>query len=119
MDERYDLLDYLSDFSLYETVDAGGRSFVLCHAGLGNFSPDRALSDYLPHELVFGRRDYSRRYFEDSSIYVVTGHTPTLAVTGRPEILISSNNILIDCGATYPGGRLACLCLDTMEEYYA
>lgn len=43
--------------------------------------------------------------------------TPTLAVSGKPEIFRSHNNILIDCGATY-GGRLACLCLDTMREYY-
>ena len=25
----------------------------------------------------------------------------------------------IDCGASYPGGRLAALCLDTGKEYYS
>ena len=25
--------------------------------------------------------------------------------------------VAIDCGAVY-GGRLGCICLDTMEEYY-
>ena len=24
----------------------------------------------------------------------------------------------LDCGCAYPGGRLGCLCLDTMEEFY-
>ena len=28
------------------------------------------------------------------------------------------DKIGIDCGACYPHGQLACLCLDTMEEYY-
>ena len=31
------ILDYLDDAPLYETVEAGGRRFVLVHAGLENF----------------------------------------------------------------------------------
>lgn len=117
-DERADLMDYMSDFSLYETVDAGERTFVLVHAGLHNFSPSRPLRSYRADELLFERHDYGRRYFDDPSIYIVTGHTPTLALTGKAEIYHANNNILIDCGAAFPGGRLACLCLDTMEEFY-
>lgn len=117
-DERADLMDYMSDFSLYETVDAGERTFVLVHAGLHNFSPARSLRSYQADELLFERHDYGRRYFDDLSVYIVTGHTPTTALTGKAEIYHANNNILIDCGAAFPGGRLACLCLDTMEEFY-
>jgi len=38
-------------------------------------------------------------------------------ISGEPEILKIKNNIFIDCGAVY-GGRLGCLCLDNMEEFY-
>ena len=116
-DEREDLLDYIDDAPLYEAAEAGGRTFIMVHAGLGGFAPGRRLREYTAQELAFMRHDHTRRYFDDPSVYVVAGHTPTQAVTGKAEIHIESNNILIDCGAVY-GGRLACLCLDTMREYY-
>ena len=74
-------------------------------------------SQYTYEELACMRPDFERQYYKDSSIYIVSGHTPTLAVTGKSEIYHSHNNILIDCGAAF-GGRLACLCLDTMTEFY-
>ena len=117
-EERADLLDYLGDFSLYETVDAGDRTFILVHAGLHHFAPGRRLSSYRPDELLFEKQDYGRQYFEDPSVFIVAGHTPTLSIAGKAEIYRENNNILIDCGAAFEGGRLACLCLDTMEEYY-
>ena len=30
-----------------------------------------------------------------------------------------NNHIAIDCGACFPGGRLAAICLDTGEEFYS
>lgn len=116
-EDRADLLDYIDDAPLYDTVDVGDRTFILVHSGLGNFSPDKRLRDYTFDELACVRPDYSRRYFSDDSIFIVSGHTPTLAVTGRAEIHHSQNNILIDCGAAF-GGRLACLRLDDFREFY-
>ena len=37
---RQDVLDILEDLTVYEETEAGGRTFVLVHAGLGGFSPD-------------------------------------------------------------------------------
>lgn len=116
-DEKIDLLDYIDDAPLYDIVDVGVNTFILVHSGLGNFGEDKLLSQYSYDELACMRPDFGRKYYKDSSIYIVSGHTPTLAVSGKPEIFRSHNNILIDCGAAY-GGRLACLCLDTMKEYY-
>ena len=48
---------------------------------------------------------------------IITGHTPTLAINGKDKIYHNKNNIVIDCGCTY-GGRLACLRLDDMKEFY-
>lgn len=115
--EKADLLDYIDEAPLYEAVDVGGKTFILVHAGLGNFRPGRRLRDYTEEELTMMRPDYDRDYFGDPSVFIVSGHTPTLAVTGKAEIHRAKNNLLIDCGAAF-GGRLACLCLDTMEEFY-
>ena len=117
MDDRMFLLDYMEDFAPYEVVTAGGRTFVLVHAGLGDFRPDKGLDEYDIFDLAFIRFNYEKEYFGGST-YIVTGHTPTITITGKPEIYHSHNNICIDCGAVFPGGRLACLCLDTMEEFY-
>jgi len=116
-DEKLDLLDYIDDAQLYDIVDVGKKTFILLHSGLGNFQDGKRLSQYTFDELACMRPDFERQYYKDSSIYIVSGHTPTLAVTGKSEIYHSHNNILIDCGAAF-GGRLACLCLDTMAEYY-
>lgn len=116
-EERADVLDYLKEFSPYEIIDVGERTFVLVHSGLGNYRPGKKLREYDLSELCFMRPDYSVKYFDDDSVYVVCGHTPTRSVTGRDEIYHNSNNILIDCGAVF-GGRLACLRLDDMKEYY-
>ena len=60
---------------------------------------------------------YERQYFDDDSIYIVSGHTPTKLISGKWEIYHSHNNIVIDCGAAF-GGRLACLRLEDMAEFY-
>lgn len=117
-DERMDLLEYMEEFTTYEIVEVRDKIFLLVHAGLGNFSEEKTMEDYTLSELVFSRCDYERQYFKDPSIYLVTGHTPTLAINGKPEIYKKNNNICIDCGAVFTEGRLACLCLDTMEEFY-
>ena len=114
---RADLLDYLWDFAPYETVTAGERTFVLVHSGLGNFRPDKKLSQYTPEELAFCRPDYADYLFEDRSVYVVAGHTPTQLIHGKAAIFQQYNNICIDCGAVF-GGKLACLRLDDMAEFY-
>jgi len=115
--ERVDMLNYILEFPLCEVVEIKEKTFILVHAGLGNFQSDKKLRDYTAEELLQSRNDPDIRYFSDETIYIVSGHTPTLIFTGKPQIYISNNNINIDCGACF-GGRLGCLCLDTMEEYY-
>lgn len=114
--ERTDILDYLREFSLYEEVEVADQSFVLVHAGLGNFSPEKALEDYTLEELLFSRPEPDTVYWPDKT--VVFGHTPTRHLsddTGR--IVCGSGWADIDCGCG-SGGALGCLCLDTMGEFY-
>ena len=119
-DLQDDVIDYLKDAVLYVETEAGGKKYLLVHAGLGNFSPDKALSEYTVDELVWERPDYGVQYFPDC--FTVTGHTPTQYIDGNPKpgyIFRRNNHIVIDCGACHPdNGRLAALCLDSGEEYY-
>jgi serine/threonine protein phosphatase 1 len=108
-DMREGLLDYLSEFSLFEEVEAGGREFVLVHAGINGFDATQPLDDYAPED--FFTVPLEERYYSDRT--VVVGHQPTKS--GRIER--DKGLIRIDCGVK-DGGALACLCLDTGEEYY-
>ncbi len=118
VEEREYILEYFDEFMPYEVAEIGGRTFILVHSGLGSFSPDKELDDYTLNELAFMRSDPDVRCFEDDNVFVVSGHTPTKYISGKSEIYKSQNNVCIDCGATFDGGRLACLCLETMQEFY-
>ena len=118
-EEKQDIVDYLDEFSLYEEVNVNGKQFVIVHAGLTNFSPDRPMEDYELYELIFKAPYYDTVYFPDK--YLVTGHLPTKAIDGnlRPnKIFIQKNHIAIDCASGYDG-CVGCICLDTFKEFYS
>ena len=116
---RRTILDSIKEFSVYEELSVGDKDFLLVHAGLGNYRPDKDMDEYSLKELVWDRADYDVQYFPDK--YVITGHTPTQLIKENPKlgfIFRNNNHIAIDCGACFPGGRLAAICLDTDEEFY-
>lgn len=115
-EERMALLEYLEEFAPYETVEVNGTTYVLVHAGLGNYDKNKRLDEYSIAELAFDRPSVDTVYY-DESVKVIVGHTPTRAMHPSWDIFRSGNMTWIDCGAAF-GGKLACLCLDTMEEYY-
>lgn len=120
-EEREALLEYLQEMELYAQVEAGGRVFLLVHAGLDQFDPDKELEDYDLEDFLFCRPDLEKTYYSDK--YLLYGHTPTRVLyqqLGKPPadtILHRGRQIAIDCGCGWDG-RLGCLCLDTMEEWY-
>lgn len=111
------IIDYLSEFEAYEEITAGGKKFVLCHAGIDGFEEDKDLEDYEEKDFVSADTDYDRIYFADK--YLVTGHTPTAlidrALTGK--VYSKKRHLAIDCGCGY-GGRLSAVCLDKLKVYY-
>ena len=113
---KQEVIDFIKEFLIYEEVSINDKNYLLLHAGLGNYSPDKDIEDYSLHELIWVRADYDVQYFKDT--YVITGHTPTQTIEDNPHpgyIYRRNNHIAIDCGASYPGGRLAALCL-TLEK---
>ena len=111
------IIDYLSEFEPFEEIEAGGKSFVLCHAGIDGFAEDKDLSEYDEEAFVFAKTDYNTIYFADR--YLVTGHTPTALIdrslTGK--VYSKKRHLALDCGCGY-GGRLAAVCLDKLKVYY-
>ena len=116
--EKNAVTDFISGFAVYKEIIVNNRDYILVHAGLGNFRPDKKLNEYTEHELLWTRPDFEKMYFPDK--YLVCGHTLTrkIASNSSPDrIFREKNNIAIDCGAVF-GGKLACLCLETYEEFY-
>lgn len=114
-DERLDLLDYLNDLPLYDVVEMNEKTFILSHTG--NINGAKKLSQHSVEELLFYRADYERCDFADTDCFVLGGHTPTINITGKPEIYCKNNCINLDCGAVF-GGRLACLRLNDFKTFY-
>ena len=114
---RAQILEYLSEFSLYEEVRAGGKDYILMHAA--PIDKGRALSDYTPEELLFTHTLPESHPFPGKIL--VTGHTPTflLGDEHRGKIVISDagDHICLDAGAGY-GENLAAICLNTGWQYY-
>ncbi len=113
---QQDILDYLRDCPLCEAVTAGGRDFILVHAGLGNFSKKKKLSDYTVEELIMEWPELTDEYYDD--IHTVFGHTPTMSYgdeyTGK--IIKTRTWTDIDCGAAY-GNEPILLRLDDYKEF--
>jgi serine/threonine protein phosphatase 1 len=111
------ILDYLRDAPLFDTVEAGGKTYILVHGGLDNFRPDRPLSDYTSHELLWSRPTLNTRYFDNAT--VIFGHTPTQFIDPSFEGKALRHNgwICIDTGAA-TGGAPMLLRLDDEKEFY-
>ena len=111
------ILDYLDDAPLYDYVNVNGRQFILVHAGLENFSPDKPFHRYEPDELLWVRPGSETRYFDGAT--VIFGHTPTYhyGEEYRGKAIKTDTWICIDTGAA-AGGKPMLLRLDDMAEFY-
>lgn len=115
-DTLLDILDYLRDAPLWEAVTAGGRDFLLVHAGIGNFDKNKKLSQYSADDLLWARPTLEDEYFD--SITTVFGHTPTVSYGEEymGKILKTRTWINIDAGASF-GREPVLLRLDDMKEF--
>lgn len=116
-DTLTDILDYLRDAPVYETVSVGNKDFLLVHSGLDNFSKNKKLSDYTVDELIWAWPEITVEYFDD--IITVFGHTPTMSYdhANKGKILKTKTWIDIDVGVPY-GNSPVLLRLDDLKEFY-
>lgn len=116
-DTATDILEYLREAPIYETVSVGGRDFLLVHSGLDNFSKDKKITNYTVDELIWAWPELDDEYFDD--IITVFGHTPTMSYdhANKGKILKNKTWIDIDVGVPY-GNSPALLRLDDLKEFY-
>lgn len=115
-EEKEAILEFLEEFADFEEIECKGKKFILTHAGISNHE-DRDLYEHETEDFVFAKTDYNKIYFSDA--YLVTGHTPTVAI-GREfagKVYAKKRHLALDCGAAF-GGRLAAVCLDTLKVSY-
>ncbi len=116
-DTLADILDYLRDAPVYETVSVSNKDFLLVHSGLDNFDKNKKLADYTVDELIWAWPEITDEYFDD--IITVFGHTPTMSYdhANKGKILKTKTWIDIDVGVPY-GNSPALLRLDDLKEFY-
>lgn len=119
---EYSLYRYVKKLPLIGVVD----KFILVHAGLflpSNYN-DLTLEELLEiqeEEINIWTRDYiySDKKYKDYTI--ICGHNITLTIEGNNNSIIHrKGHIFIDTGCHFEkhGGRLSCLRLDDMKEFY-
>lgn len=104
--------DFLAAAPLYKEVTVGDQAFYLVHG--------KPSKEQDPDEFMWGQIERGDVFFDDK--IVVFGHVPTAHYQDAAPMSIwkCDDKIGIDCGCGWQksGGRLGCLCLDTMEEFY-
>ena len=111
------ILEYLREAPLYTTVTAGGRDYLLCHAGLDHFEPHKKLSDYAADDFLWAAPEKETCYFD--GVTTVFGHTPTYAYGSewQGRILKTDTWIDVDVGVPF-GNPPALLRLADLKESY-
>ena len=123
------LLQTLNNLPLTAEVTVNNRTFLLVH---GAPLTKKILTGYSPRKekslVTWGRVTPETELFDDKT--VIFGHTPTIYFQGDQRLSIwhDKNRIGIDCGCAFDKiedgsrtfyGRLGCLRLDDMKEFYA
>ena len=111
------LFDFIRSAPVFAETRVNGRRFVLVHGGLKDFDPQRPLSGYARHDLVWERPKLETEYYSDA--LTVFGHTPTkyYGEEHAGKVLKTRTWINIDAGAA---SRMppALLRLDDLEVFY-
>jgi len=112
---KRDVLTFVNEMHYIYEVEVNGRKFFLSHT-LPAYD-GKPLKEHPADDFLHGMPDYGVAY--DGDVIFVTGHTPTEIIDPDYEgrIWQGNNHVAIDCGAGF-GGKLGCLRLDDMREFY-
>ncbi|MBQ3125034.1 MAG: serine/threonine protein phosphatase [Clostridia bacterium] len=122
--EQKEIIAYLQELPSSIEVTVNGNKYFLSHAGINNYISDEELGWKTVEDFVWRSPDnFDMPFFKEENRFLVFGHTPTFRIPGGTagKIFKKNNYIGIDCGAVfekYFEGKLGCLCLNTMEEFY-
>ncbi len=112
---RLELFKFLHALPLNYDITVNGEHFLLIHGGIDD------KSDCMGTDEIVWKRIRGYETMPDGKT-VIFGHTPTsyYQESVPMKIWYGKQMIGIDCGCGYPeDGRLACLRLDDMKEFYS
>lgn len=110
-DGKEGVLEYLADMTLYEETEAGGREYLMMHAGIAGFKEGSDPEDYEAEDFFDASADIAKMKVSGKTL--VAGHRPSS--DGR--IKKSGNCVYVDCGVI-GNDTLGCLRLDDGKEFY-
>lgn len=120
---RADVFRYIRQLPINIDVQVNGINYKLVHASpIENFMSLYAYSYEYENEKEFAVWERWKEWHHIPDGFVlVFGHTPTNHFQNAEPMRIwkGDNAIGIDCGCGYDYGRLACLRLDDMKEFYS
>ena len=125
--DMLDIADIIMKLPVQKDMVIDDKHYLFAHAMTSYPSISESNEYYL-----MGNYDYDAFLFDGIDGYIsMCGHTPTGNVLWKDENLYldeyqksiwhnqKENVYLLDCGCGLPGGRLACICLETGERFYA
>ena len=116
---------FIKTFPLQMSLDIGEEHYLLAHAMTASPNEEKPSDYYIKGD------DNSRYHNEGINGYIsLCGHTDSSCMRPfagkfsddtKPSIWKNENNnlFMMDCGCGFESGRLACICLESKEEYYA
>ena len=128
---RTEIFEYLDKLPLNEEVTINGKRFILVHAApVSLFEEYRSFTDYTSEKMFALWYRFNEFDSDPCDGTVIFGHTISYHFQpGEPlHIWHGPGLICIDCGSSTPEwndirstkkGRLACLRLDDMKEFYS
>ena len=120
---RAEIFEYIRNLPINIDIEVNGIKYKLVHASpIENFYLSYMNARYYMNETEFAVWERWSPYQDHvpEGYIMIFGHTPTSHFQlGTPRIWHGENAIGIDCGCGYEDGRLACLRLDDMKEFYS
>lgn len=117
LEHIYSLLNWLCDLPYYMVVD----NYILVHGGFNMPKVISNRNDVLnfntKNEMIWNRKFFIDENCKIEKYTVIVGHTTTISLNDKSSIIHKDGKINIDCGSGF-NGRLGCICLDTMKEFY-
>ena len=123
-EERQEIFEFVNNLPLNFDIEVGGKNYLLVH-GFPAELYEKIGPRLLPGCDLRTYAVWERMKKEDvmpEGKTVIFGHTSTSHYQEGEiaRIWYGDRKIGIDCGGGYgDGGRISCLCLDDMKEYYA
>lgn len=115
--DQDEILDIIRSLPVNVDITCNGVNYLLVHGGPIGYKPKYKDETF---DSVWKRLDRYAKLPEGKT--VIFGHTPTARyqVAYPMKIYHGDNRMIgIDCGCAYIDGRLGCLRLDDMQEFYS